>query len=92
MLKSIGKVLHLSRDKKLVIKLSTIPPLYVPVYDYSLKRVGILYDVIGPVNAPYALVKPEKDILNNLEVILGKNIYVKIKDLEKGGFHAKTRR
>ncbi len=46
-----------------------------------MKRVGALYDVIGPVKAPYGLIKTSRADPN--EVVGGKPIYVTAKDLEK---------
>ena len=83
LLKKIGEVLHLSHDKKLVLKLATVPPLYIPVYDYSMRRLGVLYDVIGPVKQPYGLVKPDKTVLDNPQEFVGKAAYVRVIDLER---------
>ena len=98
MLKKIGTVLHLAKDKKLVLKLSTASiPLYITVYNYQLKRIGVLYDIIGPINSPYGLVKPEKEIVENPSEVIGIPVYVKITDLEKkkvggkGGQRGKSR-
>jgi len=82
-LKKIGEVLHLSHDKKLVIKLSMVPPLYITVYDYAMKRLGILYDVIGPISSPFGLVKPDRNVLEDPEKFKGKAVYVRVLDLEK---------
>jgi RNA-binding protein len=83
LLKKLGEALHISHDKKLVIKLSFVPPLYITVYDYAMKRVGVLYDVIGPVKSPFGLIKPEKNILENPNQIIGKPVYVRVLDLER---------
>ncbi len=82
-LRKIGEILHLSHDKKLVIKLSTVPPLYITVYDYAMKRIGILYDIIGPVKSPFGLVKPDRNVLQNPERFKGKTVYVRVLDIEK---------
>lgn len=72
-MKRIGLALHYSRLGNLVAKLYAVPPLYVNIYTYTMKRVGLLYDVVGNVKNPYGLIKPvEID-----ESIIGQQLYVK---------------
>lgn len=81
--------MHLSHDRRLVIKLSlTPPPLGITIYDYAMRRVGVLYDIIGPVNSPYGLVKPDPQ-LSRPEDFVGKPAYVRDVDLRRrrGGGH-----
>ncbi len=91
-LKKIGEALHVSHDKKLVLKLISVPPLYITVYDYSMRRLGVLYDVIGPVSQPFGLVKPDKTVLENPESVKGKAVYVRVLDLEKARSRRQRRR
>ncbi len=86
MLKKIGEVLHISRDRKIVAKLttSTLPPLYITVFDYGMRRVGVLFDIIGPVKSPYALIKPDPQLSDPNEVV-GKAVYVREVDLRRKG-------
>lgn len=79
MLRRIGYALHYTKLKNLVVKLSQVPPLYIPVYTYTMKRVGTLYDVIGNVNSPYGLVKPTS--VDNS--IVGQALYIDEADLKK---------
>lgn len=79
MLRRIGLALHYTKLKNLVVKLSQVSPLYIPIYTYTLKKVGTLYDVIGNIESPYGLIKPIS-IDNN---ILGQYIYAKDIDLRK---------
>lgn len=80
MLRKIGVAHHYTKLGNLVIKLSLVPPrLYIPVFTYSMRRIGVLYDVIGPVDEPYGLVKPSvKD-----DELLGKPVYANERDLRK---------
>ncbi|MFN7105623.1 MAG: H/ACA ribonucleoprotein complex subunit GAR1 [Pyrobaculum sp.] len=56
-------------------KLHEVPPLYVTVYTYTMKKVGVLYDVIGNVKSPYGLIKPTaRD-----ESIVRQQLYIKPK-------------
>ncbi|WP_054856954.1 H/ACA ribonucleoprotein complex subunit GAR1 [Vulcanisaeta sp. JCM 16159] len=88
MLKKIGDIMHLSHDGRFVIRLSLTPPLGITVYDYTMKRLGSLYDIIGPVNSPYGLVKPDPQ-LSRPEDFVGKSAYVRDVDMRKrrGGGH-----
>ncbi len=92
MLKKVGDILHVSHDRRFVLRLSFIPPLGITVYDYAMKRLGSLYDIIGPVNSPYGLVKPNPE-LSNLSEFVGKSAYVRDVDLRKrrGGGHGRGR-
>ncbi|WP_243679045.1 hypothetical protein [Vulcanisaeta distributa] len=47
MLKKIGDIMHLSHDRRFVIKLSlTPPPLGITIYDYAMKRLGGFYTTL----------------------------------------------
>ncbi|ABP51295.1 MULTISPECIES: Gar1/Naf1 family protein [Pyrobaculum] len=78
-MKRIGLALHYSRMGNLVIKLAEVPPLYINVYTYTMKKVGTLYDVIGNVKNPYGLVKP----VERNDSIIGQPLYVKVQDMQK---------
>ncbi|NPA22721.1 MAG: H/ACA RNA-protein complex protein Gar1 [Crenarchaeota archaeon] len=91
-MRKIGEALHVSHDKKLVLKLSTLPPLYITVYDYSMRRLGVLYDIIGPVRQPFGLVKPDKTVIENPESIKGRPVYVRVLDLERTRTRRQRRR
>jgi RNA-binding protein len=91
MLRRVGDIMHMSHDRRFVLKLAFTPPLGVVVYDYTMKRLGVLYDIIGPVNSPYGLVKPDTQ-LPNPEDFVSKSAYVKDIDLRRrGGRHGHGR-
>ncbi|MFN3804707.1 MAG: Gar1/Naf1 family protein [Pyrobaculum sp.] len=74
-MRRIGRALHYTRLGNLVAKLHEVPPLYVTVYTYTMRKVGTLYDVIGNVKSPYGLIKPTaRD-----ESIVGQQLYIKRK-------------
>ncbi|MCI4464974.1 MAG: H/ACA RNA-protein complex protein Gar1 [Thermoproteus sp.] len=79
MLMRVGYALHYTNLKNLVVKLSQVPPLYITVYTYSMKKVGTLYDVIGNVEEPYGLVKP----VAMDSSIVGQAIYINEADVRK---------
>ncbi|MFP3178463.1 MAG: Gar1/Naf1 family protein [Thermocladium sp.] len=79
-LKKIGDAIHVANDGKIVARLVMVPPLGIQVFDYGMKRVGSLYDVIGPVKSPYGLIKANQE---DPSFIIGKPIYVDARSLEK---------
>ena len=58
----LGKVVHSVKSGYIVVALeqSKPPRLGAPVYTDDRRRVGVVLDVIGPVDSPYAVVKPDK--------------------------------
>jgi RNA-binding protein len=79
MLKRIGYALHYTKLGNLVAKISQITPLYIPVYTYTYKKIGTLYDIIGNVNNPYGLIKPNTEDNS----IIGQAIYIREIDLRR---------
>ncbi len=74
----LGVVLHATRNGYIVVKPDDpkrLPQLGLPVYDWELRRkYGTLLDVIGPVDSPLLVVKPEsKEVLK--EVRPGDELY-----------------
>ena len=54
----IGCVLHVSSNKKIIIKAENLPRIGDRVMDKHLKPVGTVFDVFGPTSFPYVAVKP----------------------------------
>ena len=54
----LGKVLHVTPSQNVVVKADKTPKIGSAVVDENLKTVGKVFDVIGPVSSPYAVVKP----------------------------------
>lgn len=59
-LKRLGKILHLSKSRSLIVKLASEPSIDVgsKVLDSKLREVGIIQDIFGPVTSPYVAMKP----------------------------------
>jgi RNA-binding protein len=47
-----------TRSKNLIVKTEQAPKIGLEVVDESLSAVGKIFDIIGPVSSPYAVVKP----------------------------------
>ena len=73
-LRRLGKALHLSRSRALIVKLD--PPKFLRpgtrACDSKLKNIGVVTDIIGPVSAPYVSIRP---LVAKPESIVGKTLY-----------------
>ncbi len=61
----LGKVINVTPSQNVVVKIDKPPKMGTAVIDENLKTVGRIFDIIGPVTSPYAVVKssvkdPEK--------------------------------
>ena len=54
----LGKVLDVTPSQNIVVKTEKTPKIGSAVVDANLKVVGKIFDVMGPVSSPYAVVKP----------------------------------
>ena len=73
-LRRLGKALHLSRSRALIVKLDA-PKFLRPgtrACDSKLKTVGVVTDIIGPVSAPYVSIRAS---IAKPESIVGKTLY-----------------
>jgi len=57
-LQKLGRVRALTPSKNMVVKTEEAPKIGSEVVDESLNVVGKVFDIIGPVSTPYAVVKP----------------------------------
>ena len=54
----LGRVRALTPSKNIIVKSEQAPRIGSEVVDENLDVVGKVFDIIGPVSAPYAVVKP----------------------------------
>jgi len=54
------------------VKIENLPKIGQPVVDDSLRMVGRVFDIIGPVSSPYASVRPET---KQPEKLVNKTLY-----------------
>ena len=69
----LGRVLSVTPSQSLVVKTEKIPKIGSPVVDESLKVIGKVIDLIGPVSSPYAVIRPtvkEPEQLANRQLYL----------------------
>jgi len=75
-LQRLGTVLHVSSHKNLIIRGEFFPKINSTVLTKRLKKIGVIYDVFGPIKSPYISVRPFKHIpLSNLIELYGEKVY-----------------
>ncbi len=57
-LQKLGRIKALTPSKNLIVKTEQAPRIGSEVVDENLNVIGKVFDIIGPVSAPYAVVKP----------------------------------
>jgi len=72
-LQRLGRVLHISPSRNIIIKTEKIPDIGETIVDENLKPVGKVFDIIGPVSSPYATAKPA---IREPEKLVNKTLYV----------------
>ena len=70
----LGRVLHTSQSRNVIIKVENVPTIGETVVDENLRPVGKIFDIIGPVSSPYAVVRPSvrepEKLTNNMLYVL----------------------
>ena len=72
-MQKLGRVINLTPSRNLVVKTEKAPKIGSAVVDESLKTIGKVFDVIGPVTSPYAVVRPA---VKEPEKLAGKQLYL----------------
>ena len=57
-MQKLGRVTNVSPSGNAILKTGNSPKLGSEVVDENLNVVGKVFDVIGPVSAPYVVIKP----------------------------------
>jgi len=57
----------------MIIRIENIPRIGETVVDENLKPVGKVFDILGPMSAPYAAIRPA---IHNPERMVNRTIYV----------------
>jgi RNA-binding protein len=60
-------------SQNIVVKIDEPPKMGAAVIDENLKTVGRIFDIIGPVTSPYAVIKPS---VKNPEKLVSRQLYV----------------
>jgi len=72
-LQRLGKVLSVTPSQSIVVKLDKAPKVGSAVVDENLKVVGKIFDVIGPVSSPYAVIRSS---VKDPEKLANRQLYV----------------
>ena len=72
-LQRLGRVLHVTPSRDVVVKVETPPKTGDRVVDEKLKPVGVVFDVFGPVSSPYVAVKPT---VKDPKALVNQTLYV----------------
>jgi len=72
-LQRLGLILHISPSRNIIAKVENLPRMGETVVDESLRPVGKVFDIFGPVSAPYVAIKPT---IRELEKLKAKMLYV----------------
>ena len=80
----LGKALNVTPSQNVVVKVDKTPQIGSIVVDEKLKGVGKVFDIIGPVSAPYAIVKPT---IKEPAKLTNKQLYLLLSKKERGKKH-----
>ena len=69
----LGRVINVTPSQNLVVKAEEIPKIGFSVVDESLRIVGNVFDLIGPVTSPYVVVRP---LIKEPSKLTGKQLYL----------------
>lgn len=72
-MKRIGRVLHVSPDRNIILKAENLPRIGDGVVDELLKPIGRVFDIFGPSSAPYVAVKSK---VKKTRYLVGQVLYV----------------
>ena len=76
----LGRVLNVTPSQNIVVKTENTPKIGSAVIDENLKVVGKVFDIIGPVSSPYAVVKP---VIREPEKLSDKQLYLLLSKKER---------
>ena len=76
----LGRVLNVTPSQNIVVKTDKTPQIGSAVVDENLKVVGKIFDIIGPVSSPYAMVKPA---IKEPEKLTNKQLYLLLSKKER---------
>ncbi|HDI74444.1 MAG: hypothetical protein DRJ52_02970 [Thermoprotei archaeon] len=76
-MRRLGKVLKISLNKYLLVRADFAPREGAYVYDKRMRKIGSVYDIIGPVSRPYVVVVPQ---MSDFKSLLFSDVYVKPHD------------
>ena len=79
-MQKLGRVRALTPSENIIVKTVKAPKIGSEIVDENLKVVGKVFDIIGPVSAPYAVVKPT---VSEPAKLLNKPVYLLLSKTER---------
>jgi len=79
-LQRLGKVINVTPTQNVIVKIDKTPHIGSAVVDENLKIVGKVFDIIGPVSSPYAVIKPT---IKAPEKLASKQLYLLLSKKER---------
>ena len=79
-MQKLGRVRALTPSKNIIVKTEKAPKIGTEVVDENLKVIGKVFDIIGPVSAPYAVVKP---VVSEPVKLLNKPVYLLLSKIKR---------
>ncbi len=73
MLQRLGRVLNVTPSQNVIVKIDKAPKMGSAVIDESLRVVGKVFDIIGPVASPYAVIRPS---IKDPEKLANRQLYI----------------
>jgi RNA-binding protein len=78
-LQRLGRILNVTPSQNIIVKTDKTPKIGSTVIDENLKDIGKVFDIIGPVSSPYAVVKPT---VKEAEKLISKQLYLPLSKKE----------
>jgi rRNA processing protein Gar1 len=72
-LQRLGRITNVSPSGNAIVKAENPPKIGSEVVDENLNVIGKVFDIIGPVSAPYAVIKPS---VREPEKLVNKPVYL----------------
>ena len=69
----LGKVINVTPSSSLIIKAEKPPKIGLEVVDENLNVVGKVFDIIGPMSSPYAVIRPT---VKDPAILVNKPLYL----------------
>ena len=76
----LGKVINVTPAQNVVVKIDKTPHIGSAVIDEKLQVVGKVFDIIGPVASPYAVIRPT---VKAPEKLANKQLYLLLSKKER---------
>jgi len=80
-LQKLGRVRAYTPSKNLIVKTEQAPKIGLEVVDESLNVVGRIFDIIGPMSSPYAVIKPS---IREPSKLVNRPVYLLLSKTKRG--------